>query len=344
MTEGNEGNLYFVTGPSRSGTTLCNRVLGNHSQVLGLKELHYFGELYDVDAGRALIGNDDLVRAAAMLLARQARDSWVDGPTTEELNQARTLVARLSAEQRNGADLYATVVAHMASKAARSWACEQTPRNIFYAEKLLDLYPHARIIFMVRDPRAVLASQKNRWQMRRLGARNVPYTEVIRIWFNYHPVTMSSLWARATEAAIQLEQHPRFRLLRFEDLVGEPEQTVKDLCAWLKLEFEPGMLDVPQWGSSNVEHDSETHGVSAAMTDQWKKVLSEGEVRISEQRTAAFLSRFDYPLVTNGKMNASAWLQLLVRYPLHLVGAVLTNPRRVWIQLRAIMRRPVKAG
>ncbi len=340
----NEGNIYFVTGPSRSGTTLCSRVLGNHSQVLGLKELHYFGELYDVDTGRAAVDNDYLIRAAAMLLARQARDSWVDGPTDQELADARDLVESLPAEQHNGADMYAAVVSHMAAASGRAWACEQTPRNIFYAEQLLELYPQARLIFMVRDPRAVLASQKNRWQIRKLGARNVPYSEVIRIWFNYHPVTMSSLWTRATAAALRLEAHPRVRLLRFEDLVDEPEQTIRDLCAWLQIDFQTGMLDVPQWGSSNVAHDSEAPGVSAAMTDQWKEVLSDGEIRISEQRTAAFLSRFDYPQVTNGKMNASAWLQLLVRYPLHLVGAVLTNPRRVWIQLRAIMRRPANAG
>jgi len=339
-----EGNVHFVTGPSRSGTTLCCRVLGNHSQVLGLKELHYFGELFDVDAGRAVISDKDLVNSAAMLLARQARDSWVDGPTDTELEEARKLVAALPAEKHNGADLYAAVVSYLAAARGRVWACEQTPRNIFYAEKLLDFYPQARVIYMVRDPRAVLASQKNRWQIRRLGARNVPYSEVVRIWFNYHPITMSSLWTRATQAAIELEQHPRVRLLRFEDLVDEPEQTVKDLCAWLDLEFEPGMLAVPQWGSSNVTHDSEAPGVSATMTDQWKTVLSDGEIRISEQRTAAFLSRFDYPVVTNGKLNASAWLQLLVRYPLHLVGAVLTNPRRVWIQLRAIMRRPARAS
>ena len=41
--------LVFIVGASRSGTTMLNRILGNHRAVAGLNELHYFGELCEVE-------------------------------------------------------------------------------------------------------------------------------------------------------------------------------------------------------------------------------------------------------------------------------------------------------
>lgn len=332
------GAIVFVTGASRSGTTLLSRVLGNHSTILGLNELQYFGELRNVDDCTDILSDTECSRLAAVLLARQARDFWTDGPTREERRCAAELVAEWPPASRTGAGVYARTVAWLAAQAGKTRVSEQTPRNIFYARRLLELYPEARVVHMVRDPRAVLASQKNRWQMRRLGGKNVPISEVVRLWFNYHPVTMSRLWSGATDAALALESHPRVRLLRFEDLVDDPEQTVRDLCDWLELDFEPGMLDVPQWGSSNIRHESAGRGVSQAMVAKWKEVLNPGEIRISERLTAKHLDRFGYARVNPDGSVASTLMMMLVRYPVHVAGVLLSNPKRAWIQLRAVLR------
>ncbi len=334
----NCGKIIFVTGPSRSGTTLVCRVLGNQSRILALNEMQFFGEFCDIDACAEARPADVLTHWAAMLLARQARDFWVDAPTAEERANAAELVAGLPAERRTGAGLYAATVAKLAADAGKVYACEQTPRNIFYAERLLEYYPEARIIYVVRDPRAVLASQKNRWRMRGLGGANMPFSEWVRLWFNYHPVTMSSLWTGAMTTALALEQHPHVRLLRFESLVTDPAATVRELCDWLEVRYEPAMLDVPQWGSSNIRHGS-GQGVSANMAGKWREVLTPGEVCISERRTGQYFARFGYERMTDGRLTLSAWLQLLLRYPLHVLGAVITNPRRVLIQLKALLRR-----
>ena len=51
---------------------------------------------------------------------------------------------------------------------------------------------------------------------------SVPRYESLRVWVNYHPYTMARLWSQATRAALELADHPRVTLLRFEDLVREP--------------------------------------------------------------------------------------------------------------------------
>jgi hypothetical protein len=139
--------------------------------------------------------------------------------------------------------------------------------------------PGAALIHVIRDPRAVLASQKNRWKMRLLGASRVPLYEMVRTWVNYHPVTMAKLWRGATNAALRLRGHDRVMLIRFEDLIADPETQIREMCDFLGVPFEPAMSSIPKWGSSNLKHESDKKGLSKDVLDQWKAVLSEGEVQ-----------------------------------------------------------------
>lgn len=65
--------IIFIVGASRSGTTMLNRVLGNHPRVAGLNELHYFGDLWSVDDGASRLELATLERIAAELLRRIKR-------------------------------------------------------------------------------------------------------------------------------------------------------------------------------------------------------------------------------------------------------------------------------
>ena len=73
-------------------------------------------------------------------------------------------------------------------------ACTQTPNNLFYIKDILQEYPHAKVINMVRDNRDVLLSQKHKWKRKFLGAQGIPLFESFRSMFNYHPITTSLVW------------------------------------------------------------------------------------------------------------------------------------------------------
>lgn len=323
--------LVFVTGASRSGTTLLNRVLGAHDAILGMNELHFFGEVWDPNETKPP-GSDGRVRLAAWILARQARGVWGSGPTDTEREQARRLVSGLPPDA-SGFDVYAKVVASLAHAAGKRIACEQTPRNIFYARRLLDGLPGARVIQLIRDPRAVVASQKNRHRRRRLGASNVPVREVVRVWLNYHPVTMAKLWARAADAGDALAGHPRFMRLRFEDLIEQPDRQIRALCEFLDVPFRPAMLDVPIAGSSQ-RADEGGRGFSRQSLETWRNELDPAEIAIVERLTRARMARHGYVPVNPSV--GPGWLAPAFRYPVHLVGVMMANPRRAWVQIKAL--------
>jgi hypothetical protein len=161
---------------------------------------------------------------------------------------------------------------------------------------------------------------------------------MLRNRVNYHPLTMSKLWAKATEEALRLEGHPRCLLVRFEDLAANPAEGAQRLCRFLGLKYETEMLEIPRWGSSNVTHDNAPKGVSSEVLTQWHEHLSRGELLICEKVNHLLMQRFNYAPVCLGERDSLSTLPAMLAYPFHVAGVVALNPGRAWIQLRAMMR------
>lgn len=343
----NNRRLIFITGASRSGTTLLNFLLRNHRAVFGLRELQYFGDLWDPQNAARRYGRDEAINAAGWLLARHQAGVMAARLEPEHVRRATVLVDALGAEAFDPSQLYAGAVHWMSQGSGKSIPCEQTPRYIFYAERLLQLYPHAQIVHMVRDPRAVMASQKMRWRRRALAAeaRRIPRYETLRVWVNYHPYTTTRLWNRATAAALRLAEHPRVTLVRFEDLVTDPQPTVRQLCARLGLDYDDTLLDVPHINSSHRDaRGGARRGLHTEALDTWRRTLSGAEVRIAERRCGEFMQRFGYGRVQRRACSALSELRYRLSYPVHLCGVALINPRRARTQLTAMLRAPQLAA
>lgn len=333
--EARQQKLVFVTGASRSGTTMLSRILGKADRCLALNELHFFGDLVPLTGDSTDLQREQAYSVVAMTLARHHRDFWVKNPTQEERADARRLVDALDDEELNAETLFAVTMSEIRRNAGVDLLCEQTPRNIFYARFLLRVFPNAQIVHVVRDPRAVLASQKNRYRMRKLGGRNVPTREIVRLWLNYHPITMTRLWLSATREAIAMSDVERFRIVRYEDLIDRPESTVRGLCANLEIGFQPLMLDVPHWGSSTVSHSS-GGGISSASLEKWRTVLNSTEIAYCDSRTKAERDAFGYDQ-SQVRTSPGGILRFLLRLPIHVVGVLISNPRRMMVQLKAML-------
>lgn len=316
-------------------------VLRNHGQVFGLKELHYFGDFWDPRNPAQCFSDRQMTTAVAWIFARQAQHILLAKPTSQDMERARVLLDSLSAEDRGPASLFAATVSQLSAEAGKPIPCEQTPRNIFYAEELLRVYPEARVVHMLRDPRAVMASQRLRWQRRRLVNNKTffPHTQSLRMWVNYHPYTAARLWASASRAAQRLSDHPRFVPIRFEDLLESPEQTIRFMCDRLGIDFEPAMLEVPQINSS---HQSSVGGARRGLhkdaIDAWRTTLPPGEAAIAERICGKLMAYYGYATDTRQPSCGIGELRYKLTYLLHAAGVLAVNPRRAWIQMRAVFK------
>ncbi len=217
-------------------------------------------------------------------------------------------------------------------------ACEQTPANVFYIADILDAFPNARVLVMVRDPRAVLLSQKGKWRRRNLGEKRLPLVEPVRAWFNYHPVVVARLWKAAVEAGERYEHDDRVQQIAFESLLKDPESTMLTLCEWLDLDFLREMLEVPQWSSSN-EPDSDTVGIKAQRAERWREGgLTETEVFVCERMVGPAMARHGYTL-SNARPPFYRIAGSALLLPFKLAGALPLNLRNLGNPVAALRKR-----
>ncbi|HWJ05601.1 MAG TPA: WecB/TagA/CpsF family glycosyltransferase [Steroidobacteraceae bacterium] len=338
-------DIIFITGASRSGTTLLSFVLRHDADVFGLRELQYFGDFWDPRDTQRRFTPAEARNAAATLFAREQHGVLVNRVEAEHRRRAAALVRELGGAAADPAELFLAAVNALAQAAGKTIPCEQTPRYIFYARALLERYPKSHVVHLVRDPRAVMASQKNRWRRRSLAAAgSVPRYETLRVWVNYHPFTVARLWSQATRAALLLRDHPRCTVLRYEDLVTQPEPTVRALCERLGLDFDPRMLQVEQVNSS---HESALDGMHTGMRpdaiDRWRRVLTPAETAVTERDCGSLMRQFGYEPVSQ-RHGPFSDLRLRLSFLGHLGAVLLVNPRRAAVQARALMRSRPPAG
>jgi len=338
--EGSE--LIFVTGASRSGTTMLARILGNAPECLCLRELHFYGDLVPIGQAGETLQREQAERVAAMLFARQRRDFWAKAPDQADIDSAKAAVAGLESNELTGDAVFSACIQAILAEAGARRACEQTPRNIYYARHLLEVFPAAHVVSVVRDPRGVMASQKKRHQLRKLGGGGVPLAELLRLAVNYHPITMTRLWRGAVGIAHGLRAHERFHIVRYEDLVGAAGPTVEKLCGALGLGYDESYLNVPHWGSSVTTHTSKA-GLSSQSLNKWQAVLNDTEVKYCERATETERGWFGYERFAEAKWSLTGMLSFVLKAPVHVLGLAIVSPRRTLVQLKAMFAKGGRA-
>lgn len=269
------------------------RILGRHPSVFTFEELHFFEQWWQPRLPPSVTQPAEAVRLAAVLLGTQ-REGYRHhhrgrGCEADAKALVQTIEPPLTAPR-----VFAAFMAREAAAHGAEAGCDQTPRNLYYLPELLELYQEAVAVVMVRDPRDVLLSQKNRWHRRSLGARRATRRNVVRTWSGYHPFTISVLWRSGVRAGARVTGHPRVVHVRFEDLLSDPVAQVKTVCDRVGIEFEPQMLDVPHIGSSNVADRPNEHGIDPATAGRWREGLSPTEAWICQRVTLAEMASHGY--------------------------------------------------
>jgi len=286
----------FVTGSSRSGTTMMSRILNNHSLIFTFNELHFFEQLCETSKLTEIVGYNDALKLCDKLFGIQEDGYLLYKNKKKYINTAEHIVKAIPDNQRTPIKIFQNFLEYTVTKNQKKYGCDQTPRNALYIEDILANFPDAKIICMVRDPRSVLLSHKWKWKRKFLGANKITLIEAIRSYFIYHPYTTSKLWVSAARESVKWQKNENVMLVRFEDVVESPTQSIKDICNFLSVNFEPAMLEIPHVGSSLKSDQKNTvTGISSSAKDTWKKGgLSRSELSICQRICKDFMHQFGY--------------------------------------------------
>ena len=331
--------MIFVVGNSRSGTTLMGEILGLNTQVFTFEELHFFGQLWLEKDKNTYFSKTQAQNLFAKLISIQNTDYLTQQPLEKFKGEAIKVIEKIYHEQLSSADIFKHYLNYETSKQNKQTPLEQTPRNVLYIKEILELYPEALIVNMIRDPRDVLLSQKYKWKIKFLGANNIPYKETLRSWLNYHPITISKLWNASIKAADKFLEHPRVYSVKFEDLVTQSETIIKNICDFVGIEFQSQMLEVSHQNSSHQQRNLQNKGIDPKVIEKWKKGgLSKTEIYICQKITDDNMKNHNYEISSINVNIFSLFLSYLF-FPAKISLALVLNIRRTKNIIEALKRR-----
>ena len=135
------------------------------------------------------------------------------------------------------AQLIEDLLLPLADRHGAPYLSEKTPSNALVFRELLEIFPAARCIFVLRDPRAIIAS------MLEVGTRAAARGHPTQPWTRSLPAAVAYVqrYFQAARAAAA-EAPGRVLVLRYETLVTEPEAVTRAICGFLGLPWTAAML------------------------------------------------------------------------------------------------------
>lgn len=272
MTEEMRGPL-FVVGMPRSGTKLLRDLLNQHTRV-GIPpiETQFFPHAIERLGTRPEFDDQDL-----SLLRGIVEDSTFFWNMTKEGREydTATLLAGLEASDWNSVARRLIYEGLPEDEEVEIWG-DKTPAYLAHLPLLHRTFPTARFIHLVRDPRDRSLSVRRTW--------------------GKHVLRAADRWATNVMAArrfVENEVDVELLEVRYEDLLDEPEKSLRRIAGFLSIEFEQEML--------TLHSPSETYGDASGRakivqgnTGKFQSGLEESEVQRIEEIAWSGLQAFGY--------------------------------------------------
>ena len=208
----------FICGCQRSGTTALAVMFDRHSGIAVPRETQFFNVFAPVDRRKRL------PRSHEDLLARAMENYYISrvGVTYEEV---LPLFRERDATYANM--LRAILLAYGRQQGKRRVA-EKSCGHLHHVPELLEAYPKSRIICILRDGRDVVRSlQRVPW------AQSAPLPRLCYTWIR------AARCGQRWERELPLD---RFTVVRYEDLMTNPQGELERLCQFVGEQFEPAQL------------------------------------------------------------------------------------------------------
>jgi hypothetical protein len=187
----------------------------------------------------------------------------------------------------------------------RRWG-DKSPYYVVAMERIHGQLPEASFVHVIRDGRDVALSINPLW----FGPETV--AEAARMWVD----TLAS----AREQARSL---PRYLEVRYEDLVREPAATLRRVCDFVELAWEPSMLDYHRGAAERIASETASQALpgggalsrerrmaihryvglppQADRTERWRREMSGADLRTFEAIAGDTLLTFGYELSGPGR-------------------------------------------
>jgi hypothetical protein len=294
----------FIGGLDRCGKTLMRALLVSHPNfaipVLGSNYWTYFyGQYGDLST------HDNFERCLAAMLRYKHTLSTKPDPDRirKEFWQGEPTYARL----------FALFHQHYAEREGKPRWGDQSGLIERYADLVLTSYPTAKMIHMIRDPRDRYEASITRYPNGKLRVGGA-----------------TARWLYSVELARRNQQRypDHYKIVRYETLVREPEQTMREVCFFLNEPFVPSMLTLegaPEFRDKDAHKVGDATAerpISTAYIGRFRQVVPLRELAFMQGYAGQEMVAFDYQLEPIQFSLGDRLRYSLVDWPANLVRMV----------------------
>jgi hypothetical protein len=311
-----ENHPIFICGHPKAGTSLITALLDGHPAIVAYpEETLFFRRFLPAIAGKS---REEALEMADRLLIHvfewnqeSPPPHQKDYPDRDYGDISFPAVRKILREVLDSVGssspahfLSAALIAFgrttgLLRKSSRYWV-EKSPYNERYSDQIFSWWPEARCLHIVRDPRDNFVSYQR---------KQPDWSAKVFAWN----------WVRSTRAGMKnraVYGPNRYHLLRFEDLLKEPEKTMESVAVFLDLGWHPAFLQPTRVGDAwrgNSMFAEKYSAISTAPLDRWKKSLSAYDLAVLQTiaRRVMRLMGYDLASVDAAGLTVSQRLKLL---------------------------------
>jgi len=287
-------NPIFIVGLHRSGSTLWFNLITMNPRVFGIEEMHFLtppwrkdfryflrttiGDLSKEENIRKMI---DLMFSGKRILGIHGDFWYYEAKNYDEQALKERICSRILESDKSLGSIFKTLIEEIPRRYGFNRCCIHFPVFVNYIPDLLEWYPNGKIIHIVRDPRAMAVSRANF-----RGERKLRNRKIIILFAVLQYVWTSRLHCK-------YKGLDNYALFRYEDLLADPERTIRELCNFAEIDFVPQMLE-PREGQASSVTGEKSAGFNKKAASHWRKAISPLEEKIITALARKSMKRFGY--------------------------------------------------
>jgi hypothetical protein len=267
----------YIAGLERSGTSLIYALLASHPNIAMTRRTYLWTYFYNRYGDLGQPDNFERCLAAMMRYKRLLVLKPDPDRIRREFRQGEPTYARL----------FALMEEHYAERAGKSRWGDKSLNTERYADPIFAAYPSASILHMIRDPRDRYASALTRWKVSRGGIG-----------------AATAMWLWSVELAQRnQERYPdRYKIVRYETLAARPEETLREICAFIGEEYVPDMLTLKGAETFRDKGGNSSYGrratgvISTDSIGRFRRVLSKREIAFMQAYAGREMLAYGYEM------------------------------------------------
>jgi hypothetical protein len=213
---------------------------------------------------------------------------------------------------------------------------EKTPGNEWYGKQILRMFPHAKILYIIRDPRAIYPSYRQYFKVK----GHQKYLPLVRF---------CAEWKESLAAYHTCQQMLPVLMVKYEDLVLDTRHVMEGICNFLGIIFhdsllQPTLVGKPFKGVSGYQLKATNFtGVDTSSLTKWQTVLSDHDRKIIHYLLSSGMDRLGY--LDSTVLTPQQAIDFLLRYhfAFMLLRLRLRVPEPIGRQLALVFRRQMMA-